>query len=109
MMFPLPFQSPSTQFASNFILHIKVVKITDVSVYDQLAAKESPPLEISQALKIIRRIAGMTQAEYAVFCNVHPSTIKGIEQGTGNPTLSTLNLLLAPFQLRLTVCAKERQ
>ncbi len=59
--------------------------------------------DIPTALKAMRRIAGMTQREYAEFCKVAPRTVIDLERGVGNPTLATLEALLKPFRLKLTI------
>jgi DNA-binding XRE family transcriptional regulator len=49
-------------------------------------------MDISDALKTMRKIAGMTQIEYAQkILKISPRVLIDIERGVGNPTLKTLN------------------
>ena len=63
--------------------------------------------DLRSALRIMRRIAGMTQAEYAKFCKVPARSLIDFERGVGNPTHATLVALLKPFNLQLTVGLKS--
>ena len=48
----------------------------------------------SQQLLELRRAAELTQVELSVKAGVSLATIQGIERGTGNPSLRTLNKIL---------------
>lgn len=60
-------------------------------------------LEIVEAVRRCRRIAGMTQAEYAAATGVSLPTLSAVERGKGSPTLATINALLLPIGLQLGI------
>ena len=60
-------------------------------------------LTLVQAVKLMRKVAGRSQAEYARLVGVSPRVLIEFERGIGNPTFNTLQKLLAPFGLELTV------
>ena len=62
---------------------------------------ESDSLSLSDALKKMREIAGMTQTEYALMIGITPRVLMDIEREKGNPRLDTLTKLGKPFGLRL--------
>jgi transcriptional regulator with XRE-family HTH domain len=41
--------------------------------------------------------------------HISPRSLIDFERGVGNPTLSTLEALLKPFNLQLTIGIKERK
>lgn len=63
---------------------------------------ESGNLSLSEALKQMRKIAGMTQTEYAQLIGITPRVLMDIERGKGNPRLDTLNKLAKPFGLQVS-------
>jgi transcriptional regulator with XRE-family HTH domain len=60
-------------------------------------------LELADAVRMMRRSAGKTQAEYAKLVGVSPRVLIDFERGAGNPTVRTLRRMLEPFGLELTV------
>lgn len=62
---------------------------------------EAGKLSLSDALKQMRKIAGMTQTEYAQLIGITPRVLMDIEREKGNPRLDTLNKLGKPFGLKL--------
>jgi transcriptional regulator with XRE-family HTH domain len=60
-------------------------------------------LELADALRMMRRSAGKTQAEYAKLVGVSPRVLIDFERGVGNPTVRTLRRMFEPFGLELTV------
>jgi transcriptional regulator with XRE-family HTH domain len=60
-------------------------------------------LDLAEAVRLMRRIAGKTQAEYAKLVGVSPRVLIDFERGVGNPTVRTLRRMLEPFGLDLTV------
>jgi DNA-binding XRE family transcriptional regulator len=56
-----------------------------------------------EAVRMMRKIAGKTQAEYARLVGIAPRVLIDFERGVGNPTLRTLAKILAPFGLELGV------
>lgn len=62
------------------------------------AAIESQELSLGEAVRAMRKITGMTQAEYAEkIVGVTPRVLMEIERGRGNPTLETLQKIGKPF------------
>lgn len=71
---------------------------------DELYARvDAGDLTLVEAVKRMRKIAGRSQAEYARLVGVSPRVLIEFERGVGNPTVKTLQKLLAPFGLELTV------
>jgi len=69
---------------------------------------EAGKLSLSDALKQMRKIAGMTQTEYAQLIGITPRVLMDIEREKGNPRLDTLSKLGKPFGLELSfVLAKK--
>jgi transcriptional regulator with XRE-family HTH domain len=60
-------------------------------------------LDLADAVRMMRRIAGKTQAEYAKLVGISPRVLIDFERGAGNPTVRTLLRMLEPFGLDLTV------
>jgi DNA-binding XRE family transcriptional regulator len=65
--------------------------------------------DIPATIKRMRRLAGLTQEQYAAFVGVDLTTLKKIEQGRANPSLEILNKIAKPFRLTLgfVVAIKE--
>jgi len=58
---------------------------------------------IREATRQMRKILGMTQKEYAMkIADISPRILSEFENGTGNPTLATLEKIAAPFGLKVT-------
>jgi transcriptional regulator with XRE-family HTH domain len=62
-----------------------------------------------EAVRMMRKIADKTQAEYAEMVGVSARALIDFERGAGNPTMKTLEKVLAPFNLELTVRARRRE
>lgn len=60
-------------------------------------------LDLRDALRRMRKIAGRSQADYAKLVGVSPRVLIEFERGIGNPTLKTIEKMLAPFGLELTL------
>jgi transcriptional regulator with XRE-family HTH domain len=60
-------------------------------------------LGLVEAVRIMRQVAGKTQAQYARLVGISERSLIDFERGVGNPRLSTLKRILAPFRLELTV------
>ena len=56
-----------------------------------------------EAVRLMRKIAGKTQAEYAKMVGVSPRVLIDFERGVGNPTVRSLERMLRPFAMELTV------
>ena len=65
-------------------------------------------IDIREATRQMRKILGMTQKEYAkkVTC-ISPRILSEFENGTGNPTLATLQKMASPFGLKVTFLPPE--
>jgi DNA-binding XRE family transcriptional regulator len=46
-------------------------------------------MTIPEAMKAMRKMTGLTQAEFAAHCGVSRRVIQDIERGTGNPTVDS--------------------
>ncbi len=75
---------------------------------DFYARVERGELSLVEALRIMRKIARKTQAEYAEMVHVSPRVLIDFERGVGNPTVKTLQKLFVPFGLELTVRRRPR-
>jgi len=68
----------------------------------------SGSLGIREATRKMRKILGMTQKEYAKkIADVSPRILSEFENGTGNPTLATLEKIASPFGLKVTFLPPE--
>jgi transcriptional regulator with XRE-family HTH domain len=56
---------------------------------------------ISEAVKAMREVTGLTQAEFAAHRGVSRRVIQDIERGTGNPTVDSLNSIGKLFALKV--------
>ena len=63
---------------------------------------------IREATRRMRKILGMSQKEYAQkVANISPRILSEFENGSGNPTLSTLEKIALPFGLKITFLPPE--
>lgn len=60
-------------------------------------------LGLVEAVRMMRKIAGKTQAEYARMVALSPRVLIDFERGVGNPTLRSVQRMLTPFGFELTV------
>ena len=60
-----------------------------------------------EAVRMMRKVAAKTQAEYARLVGISPRVLIDFERGVGNPGLKTLGRILAPFDLELTVMRRR--
>jgi len=75
------------------------------ALYADLA---SGAIDIRQATQKMRQILGMSQKDYAQkIAGVSPRIISGFENGTGNPTIATLEKIAEPFGLQVTFLPPE--
>ncbi|MBS2018207.1 MAG: helix-turn-helix transcriptional regulator [Deltaproteobacteria bacterium] len=72
------------------------------------ARADKGELDLREALRMMRKIAGRSQAEYAKLVGVSPRVLIEFERGGGNPTLETLEKMLRPFGLELTLRRRRR-
>ena len=65
-------------------------------------------IDIREATRQMRKILGMTQKEYAKkVAYISPRILSEFENGTGNPTLATLQKIASPFGLKVTFLPPE--
>jgi transcriptional regulator with XRE-family HTH domain len=63
---------------------------------------------IRDATRRMREILGMSQKEYAQkVADISPRILSGFENGSGNPTLATLEKIASPFGLKITFLPPE--
>lgn len=66
-----------------------------------------PELSVDQVVSLLRGELRFTLSEYSRLTGVSARVIQDIEQGRGNPTLGTVEKLLAPFGLKLAVVSSR--
>ena len=65
-------------------------------------------IDIRETTRQMRKILGMTQKEYAKkVASISPRILSEFENGTGNPTLATLQKMASPFGLEVTFLTPE--
>lgn len=63
---------------------------------------ERGALTLGQATRRMRKIIGVSQAEYATrILKIYPRVLMDIENDRGNPTLETLEKVAKPFGLKV--------
>jgi DNA-binding XRE family transcriptional regulator len=65
-------------------------------LYERIA---SGTISIPEAVRTMRKITGRSQIDYARLVGVSPRVLIELERGFGNPTLKTLDKIVAPFDL----------
>ncbi|PLY03039.1 MAG: XRE family transcriptional regulator [Desulfuromonas sp.] len=75
------------------------------TLYRDLASGD---IGIREATRQMRRILGMTQKDYArKVAGVSPRILSEFENGSGNPTLATLEKIASPFGLKVSFLPPE--
>jgi len=75
------------------------------TLYRRLATGE---VGIREATRQMRKILGMTQKDYAKkIADISPRILSEFENGTGNPTLATLEKIASPFGLKVSFLPPE--
>jgi transcriptional regulator with XRE-family HTH domain len=65
-------------------------------------------VNIREATRRMRKILGMSQKEYAQkVAEISPRILSEFENGSGNPTLNTLEKIALPFGLKVTFLPPE--
>ena len=64
---------------------------------------ENENLSIGQFVRMSRKATGRTQVEYAKAMNIEVKTLSAIENDKANITLKTVEKLLKPWRMQLTV------
>lgn len=75
-----------------------------VALYDAIQRGE---VSLRDAVRRMRALSGLTQAEFAEHRGVSIKVIKEIERGIANPTVNTLNQIGAVFGLEVSFVRKE--
>jgi DNA-binding XRE family transcriptional regulator len=68
------------------------------ALYDELHAGA---LDLREASRRMRRIIGLSQADYARLVGLSPRVLIDFERGVGNPTLKSLERIGKPFGLEI--------
>ena len=58
-------------------------------------------MTIPETMKAMRKMAGLTQAEFAQHRGVSRRVIQDVERGTGNPTVESLRSIAKRFGLQV--------
>jgi DNA-binding XRE family transcriptional regulator len=66
-------------------------------------------LTLPEAMKAMRKMTGLTQAEFAAHRGVSRRVIQDIERGTGNPTLESMNSIAKLFGLQVGLVPIRRK
>ena len=70
------------------------------------AAVATDALSLGQGVRAMRRISGLTQAEFAAHRGISLQGLRLIERDAANPTVATLNKVASIFGLRVGwICA----
>ncbi len=65
-------------------------------------------ISVREATRRMRKILGMNQKEYAQkVAGISPRILSEFENGSGNPTLATLEKIALPFGLKVTFLPPE--
>ena len=65
------------------------------------AAVAAGELSVGQGVRAMRRISGLTQAEFAMHRGISLQGLRMIERDLANPTVDTLNKVASIFGLRV--------
>jgi DNA-binding phage protein len=68
------------------------------ALYQGLAKNE---LSLGEAVRLMQRISGLTQPEFAKHRGVSVQALRQVISGKGNPTVETLNKVAAVFGLEV--------
>lgn len=71
------------------------------ALYERFA--DQAHLPVAETLRLIRQTLRLTRADLARLSGLSVRYISDLENGTGNPTLSTLDKVLHPFGLTVRV------
>ncbi len=65
-------------------------------------------IDVREATRQMRKILGMNQKDYArKVAAISPRILSEFENGSGNPTLATLDKIASPFGLKVTFLPPE--
>jgi len=75
-----------------------------IALRDELFARiDRNDIGLVEAIKMMRKVTGRSQVDYAKLVGVSPRILIELERGIGNPTLRTLLKILTPFSLKLKI------
>ena len=66
-------------------------------------------INLAQEIKKRRNILNITQEQLADMAEIGLRTLKGIENGTGNPTITTINKLAEVLGMNLKLSIKKME
>ena len=72
-------------------------------------AIDDQSLGLRQSVQRLRKMLGMNQREFAKQVGVSPRILMAFEQGSGNPTLETIEKMLKGSGLELSLRRKRRR
>ena len=88
---------------------MKKLSPEEVTALRRELKKNAHLMEISDVIKTMRKIVGMTQVEYAQkILKISPRVLIDIERGVGNPTLKTLNKIGKLFGFKAGFILKDQ-
>lgn len=70
---------------------------------------ERGDMTIPEAMKAMRKMTGLTQAEFAAHRGVSRRVVQDIERGNGNPTVDSLNSIAKLFGLQVGFVSTRRK
>jgi DNA-binding XRE family transcriptional regulator len=76
------------------------------NIVERLASGE---YALGEAVRLMRLAAGLTQKQYAVMAGVDIRVLAGIERGTANPRLDTLEKVARPYGLMVSFVKPVRK
>jgi len=63
-------------------------------------------IDIGKAIKVRRKLLGLTQNELAEISGISVRSLKAVELGKGNPGISQLNRVLDALGMKITIGIK---
>ena len=75
-----------------------------LNIYREIKEK---PATYNETIRKLRRSTGKTQKEYAELIGLSTKILALIEQGKANPTVETINKIIRPFNLIITLARKN--
>lgn len=64
-------------------------------------------IELPEAMKLMRRVSGFNQIDFAKHRGISVNALRQLESGQGNPTIETLNKVVSVFGLKVGLVAKR--
>ena len=77
---------------------------------DQLFQRvDEGDLDLASASKLLRKILGRNQSDFAELVGVSKKIISDLEVGKGNPTVETINKIFTPVGLQVGLVRKTME